>query len=287
MNRNVMVSPSGHPARRRAAGPARFRPRCPRGRARRPRSPDTPPAAAAARRRRTRSYSPGTPPPPSRGAPETPLADAHPADAARSTLLHRQTHDLVRARRRPQPAEPAGRLDRSQRHRPAAYHHGPQACSKSTRSPLESHEIAQSGSFRIASALRDPGWGACQRRQWLGCLPTRILPAGPGALALLPSGSSRGAGGRLRVRTAALRRGATAPLRPPVLRRAPSAGPRDRMGGLCEETLRRPRTGPRLPRPLHPPDRHSATSACAASTTTPCASATPTTAGLARRARRP
>ena len=80
-------------------------------------------------------------------------ADAHPADAARSTPPHRQTHDLVlvRARRRLQPAEPAGHLVRSRRHRPAAYH-GPQACPKSTRrSPLESHEIAQSGSFRIAS----------------------------------------------------------------------------------------------------------------------------------------
>ena len=33
-------------------------------------------------------------------------------------------------------------------------------------------------------------------------------------------------------------------------------GPRDRMGGLCEATLRRPRAGPRLPRPLHPPHRH-------------------------------
>ena len=74
-------------------------------------------------------------------------ADAHQADAARSTLLHGQTYYRVRARRRLQPAEPAGRLVRSQRHRPAAYH-GPQACSKSTRSPLESHEIAQSGSFQ-------------------------------------------------------------------------------------------------------------------------------------------
>ena len=81
-----MVSTSGHPVRRRAAGPARSRPRCPRGRARRPRSPDTPPAAAAARRRRTGSCSPGTPPPPSRGAPETPPADAHPAQTQRAQL---------------------------------------------------------------------------------------------------------------------------------------------------------------------------------------------------------
>lgn len=104
------------------AGPARFRPRCPCGRARRPRSPNKPPAAAAARRRRTGSCNPGTPPPPSRGAPETPPADAHSADAARSTPLHRQTHDLVlvRARRRLQPAEPAGRLVRSRRHRPGS-----------------------------------------------------------------------------------------------------------------------------------------------------------------------
>ena len=53
-----------------------------------------------------------------------------------------------------------------------------------------------------------------------------------------------------------LRRPAAAPLRPPALRRAPAPGPRDRMGGLREAALRRSRTGPRLPRPLHPPDRH-------------------------------
>ena len=40
------------------------------------------------------------PPPPSRAAPETPPADAPPATAARSTLLHRQAYGLVRARRR-------------------------------------------------------------------------------------------------------------------------------------------------------------------------------------------
>ena len=56
-----------------------------------------------------------------------------------------------------------------------------------------------------------PGGGLPSDGSGLGCLPTRILPAGPGALALLPSGSSRGAGGRLRVRTAALRRRAGDP----------------------------------------------------------------------------
>ena len=62
-----------------------------------------------------------------------------------------------------------------------------------------------------ASALRHPGWGAGERRQRLGCLPPRVLPAGPGPVTLLPSGPPRGAAGRLRVRTAALRRPATSP----------------------------------------------------------------------------
>ena len=101
-----------------------------------------------------------------------------------------------------------------------------------------------------------PGGGAGEQRQRLGCLPPRVLSAGPGPVTLLPSSAPRGAAGRLRVRRAALRRPAADPQRPPALRRAPPAGPRDRMGGLREATLRRPRTGPRLPRPLHPPDRH-------------------------------
>ena len=107
-----------------------------------------------------------------------------------------------------------------------------------------------------ASALRHPGRGAGERRPRLGCLPPRVLPAGPGSLTLLPPCPPPGAAGRLRVRTAALRGPAAAPRRPPALRRAPPPGPRDRVGGLREAILRRPRTGPRLPRPLHPPDRH-------------------------------
>ena len=62
------------------------------------------PAAADARRSRTASYSPGTPPPPSPDAPETPPADAH-REAADRSRLHRQAHDVVRPRRRRQPAE--------------------------------------------------------------------------------------------------------------------------------------------------------------------------------------
>ena len=54
---------------------------------------------------------------------------------------------------------------------------------------------------------------------WVSC-PPRLLPAGPGPLALLPSGSPPGAAGRLRVRTAALRRPAAAPRRPRAFRRA-------------------------------------------------------------------
>ena len=101
-----------------------------------------------------------------------------------------------------------------------------------------------------------PVRGAGERRPQLGCLPPRVLPAGPGPVTLLPSCPPRGAAGRLRVRRAALRRPAAGPQRPPAIRRASPPSPRDRVGGLREATLRRPRTGPRLPRPLHPPDRH-------------------------------
>ena len=51
-----------------------------------------------------------------------------------------------------------------------------------------------------------PGGGLASDGSGLGCLPTRILPAGPGALAPLPAGAPHGAAGRLRVGTAALRR---------------------------------------------------------------------------------
>ena len=61
---------------------------------------------------------------------------------------------------------------------------------------------------------------------------------------------------RLRVRAAPLRRPAAAPRRCPALRRAPAPRPPDRMGRLRQAAIRRSRTGPRLPRPLHPPDRH-------------------------------
>ena len=52
------------------------------------------------------------------------------------------------------------------------------------------------------SALRDSGWGAGEQRQRLGCLPPRVLSAGPGPVTLLPSSAPRGAAGRLRVRRA-------------------------------------------------------------------------------------
>ena len=78
-------------------------PRCPRGRARRPRSRGTPPAAAGGHRWRTASCSPGTGPRPSPAGPQTPPADAPPAAGVRSPL-HRQAHDLVAARRQLEPA---------------------------------------------------------------------------------------------------------------------------------------------------------------------------------------
>ena len=132
-----------------------------------------------------------------------------------------------------------------------------------------------------------PGGGPRQRRQRLGRLPTRILPAGPGPLTLLPPRPARRAGRRLRGRTVALRRPAAAPRRPPPLRRAPAPGPQDRMGRLRQAALRRPRAVPRLPRPLHPPDRHQQPAPCTASTTARCAFATPTTAPTAPPATRP
>ena len=138
-----------------------------------------------------------------------------------------------------------------------------------------------------ASALRHPGWGARKRRQRLGCLPPRVLPAGPGPFALLPSRPPPSAAGRLRVRTAALRRPAAVPRRPPPLRRPPPPGPRDRMGGLREATLRRPRAGPRLPRPLHAPDRHQRPAPVQPRRQLRALSATRTIAEPVRPARRP
>ena len=62
-----------------------------------------------------------------------------------------------------------------------------------------------------------PGGGLANDSQRLGCLPPRVLPAGPGPLTLLPPGLPRGAARRLRVRTTALRRPAAAPQRPTAL----------------------------------------------------------------------
>ena len=186
------------------------------------------------------------------------VARTAPGGPASHRVLPRRLHRAPGDRRGRHPEQ--GRRLRSPlpgRRRDAPHHSGrpppPRRRDRLLRRPPHLGPDARPSS---PSALRDPGWGARQRRQRLGCLPTRILPAGPGALALLPSGSSRGAGGRLRVRTTALRRPAADPQRPAALRRAPPAGPRDRMGGLREATLRRPRAGPRLPRPVHPPDRH-------------------------------
>ena len=73
------------------------------------------------------------------------------------------------------------------------------------------HTWGQDARPSSASALRHPGWGARERRQRLGCLPSRVLPAGPGPVTLLPAGSPRGAAGRFRVRKAVLRRPTSAP----------------------------------------------------------------------------
>ena len=94
--------------------------KCPRGRARRSRSRDRWPAAATACRRQTASGRPGTLPPPSPDAPETPPAGTPPAAAARSPLPHCQAHDVASRRRLLDPAgdvlsveHPAVRLDGS------------------------------------------------------------------------------------------------------------------------------------------------------------------------------
>ena len=107
-------------------------------------------------------------------------------------------------------------------------------------------------------ALRHPGWRARQRRQRLGRLPTRILPAGPSPVTLLPRGAPGGARQRVRVRTSD-NSASPADCSPSVNAGASPTtpiDPRDRMGRLREAAIRRSRTDPRLPQPLHPPDLH-------------------------------
>ena len=75
-------------------------------------------------------------------------------------------------------------------------------------------------------------------------------------VAAFPAALSRTPRHRLRRRRAALLRRPRSACRAPRLRRPLRSAAPDRLGGLCQAALRRPGTGARLSRPLHPPRRH-------------------------------
>ena len=79
---------------------------------------------------------------------------------------------------------------------------------RSASSPCCTPGARRSSTIRICTASSRVG--ARKRRQRLGFLPPRVLPAGTGPFALLPPCPPRGAARRLRVRTAAVRRPAAA-----------------------------------------------------------------------------
>ena len=107
-----------------------------------------------------------------------------------------------------------------------------------------------------ARALPRPRRRLVAGRQALGFLSARLLPAGAGAVAPVPSAVPGEAAGRLRCRqTGVLRRAGRSRrrtgLRPPPQRIAPR-----RVGGLCQAALCRTRGGLGLSRSLHAPRRH-------------------------------
>ena len=130
------------------------------------------------------------------------------------------------------------------------------------------------------SALRDPG----SVRQSAG-LPA--VPDSPVALEATSVGFFSRRCPTPSSRAAALRRQRYSPSRRPARSFAEHlAGPRDRIGWSMRRTLRRRRAGRRGTSAVHPPDRHQQ-QRLAASTTDPCASATPTFRRAVASSRRP
>src|SRR5262249_49907034 len=93
-------------------------------------------------------------------------------------------------------------------------------------------------------------------RHPLGRLPLRLLPAGARPLAAVPPVVLAGAGERLRGRQATVLHQSRQSCRTAGLRTSPARTPAPRLGGLRQATVRRPRTGVGLSRPLHPSDPH-------------------------------
>ena len=118
-----------------------------------------------------------------------------------------------------------------------------------------------------------PG-GGLARPHALDRLPTRVLPVGQGAQPAVPAALSRAPRRRLRRRRAALLRRSRPARRAPRLRRPLRGAAPDRLGGLRQAALRRPRAGAGLSRRYMSP---SPTAGSSPSPTMPSASSGRTT----------
>ena len=112
-----------------------------------------------------------------------------------------------------------------------------------------------------ADASSPRAWHRARRRtvagrRALGRLPARFLPAGTGAVAAVPAALPRGTGEAASRRPVAVLRRARRPGRCQGLRPVAGAAARQRVGGLCQASVRRSRGGAGLPVALYPPGGH-------------------------------
>ena len=101
-----------------------------------------------------------------------------------------------------------------------------------------------------------PGGGISARRTALGVVPARFLPPGARALAPVPPAVPQDARRRAQGRPPRLLRRPRRTRRHQSIRRLPRTAAQGRVGGLCQEAVRRTAGRARLSLALHPPRRH-------------------------------
>src|SRR5436190_693992 len=170
------------------------------------------------------------------GADAGPMARGSASRIAASTVLSCRLH-TAGAWRRDRVPEQVHRLRDPVPHggRDTRYHRGQSQASR--RQARYDH-----GSSHLGPDPRHP----------LGRLSSRLLPTGAGALAAVPPAVLAGAGERLRGRQAAVLQQSRQPCRTASLRTSSRRTPAPRLGGLRQATIRQPRTGAGLSRPLYP-----------------------------------
>ena len=203
------------------------------------------------------------------------MAGGSPGRAPAHRVLPRRLHRPRGGRGDRPPEQGRGLRAPLSRHRRDAAHHrrGSPASRRRVGLPRRPAHLGADPVAPPPCPLRGPRWGALLGRAALDCLPAGVLPPRPRALAPVPAAVPRAVGDRIRAGAAPLHRRARAA---PRSRRLPAGAgppPRDRLGGLRQAAVRRPRAGPRVPRAGPPTGSRSPTTASSQSSRTRCASA--------------